>query len=329
MRLAMIGTGGIVKEALTALKEVPSITCQAIWAREHSLEKARNLANEYHILQVYTNYEALLAADDIDFVYIGLVNSAHYAFARQALLAGKHVIVEKPFASTRKETKELLTLAQEKHLYLFEAVTLLHMPNFRAVQKNLAEIGNVKMVQCNYSQYSSRYASYRQGKVLPAFDPALSGGALYDINVYNLQFVIGLFGSPAHVQYIANKGFNGIDTSGILLLQYDHFAAVCVGAKDSASDGHLIIQAEEGTIYGQGAPNELRSLVVTKKDQQALIEENCYAHRMVHEFISFADIYARKDYACCLKYMQITEQVMAVLEEARKQAGISFPADTL
>ena len=328
MRLAMIGTGGIVKEALTALAEVPQITCQAIWTREHSLEKARQMAADYHIPQVYTSYEELLAADTIDFVYIGLVNSAHYAFARQALLAGKHVIVEKPFTSTLQETKDLLAIAREKQLYLFEAVTLLHMPNFQAAQKVLPEIGSVKIIQCNYSQYSSRYDRYRKGEVLPAFDPALSGGALYDINVYNLQFVIGLFGKPDHVQYIANKGFNGIDTSGILLLQYEQFAAVCVGAKDAASEGHLIIQGDEGTIYGQGAPNELRSLLVTKQQHQDLIEENCYAHRMVHEFISFARIYAQGDYGCCEKYMKITEQVMAVLEEARKQAGIVFSADS-
>ena len=70
------------------------------------------------------------------------------------------------------------------------------------------------MVQCNYSRISSRYRQYEQGIVLPAFDPACSGGCLYDINLYNLHFVTGLFGRPEEVDYYANLGFNGVDTSG-------------------------------------------------------------------------------------------------------------------
>ena len=118
----------------------------------------------------------------------------------------------------------------------------------------------VKLVQCNYSQYSSRYPDYLKGVVLPAFDPAFSGGSLFDINIYNVHFVCGLFGKPASVEYFANKGFNGIDTSGVLVMNYPEFIAVCVGAKDSQSPSHATVQGINGYIKLTSAPNTSRSV---------------------------------------------------------------------
>ena len=178
MKLAILGTGFIVKEgALPALKEVPEIEVTAIFAREKSKGVADKLAVQYDIPKVYTDYDELLASQDVEFVYIGLTNSVHYEYAKKALLAGKHVIMEKPFASTAAEVRELVELALAKHLYIFEAVTLLHLPNFHAIKEKLAELGKITAVMANYSQYSSRYDRYLKGEVLPAFDPELSGGA--------------------------------------------------------------------------------------------------------------------------------------------------------
>ena len=166
MRLAVIGTGKIVKDAFEALQDIPAekITVQAVFGRPHSREKAEALAKAYGVPEVYTDYAELLAKAPVDFVYIGLVNSAHFDYAKQALLAGRNVILEKPSTSSYAETKELAKLAVEKGLYLFEAVTLLHMPNFEGIRQSLNEIGDIKLIQCNYSQYSSRYDAYKEGK---------------------------------------------------------------------------------------------------------------------------------------------------------------------
>ena len=115
MKLSIIGTGGIVLEALDALEYLPQIEKVAIFARAHSRAKGEELAAKYKIPRVCTDYAQLLNDTDVDFVYIGLVNSAHYDFAKQALLAGKNVIVEKPFTSTFAQAEELVTLAKEKN----------------------------------------------------------------------------------------------------------------------------------------------------------------------------------------------------------------------
>ena len=330
MRLAILGTGFIVKEGiLQALKDVPTITKEAIFARPKSKATAEQLATEYSISKVYTDYDELLADSEIDFVYVGLVNSVHYEYTKKAMLAGKNVIVEKPFASTAAEVAELRDLALQKHLYVFEAVTLLHVPNFESIRENLPKLGKIRAVTANYSQYSSRYDKYLQGEVLPVFDPKLSGGALYDINIYNLNFIIGLFGAPTEVNYTANIGFNGIDTSGILHLQYPDFFAVSLGAKDSESPGFVTIQGEKGYIRVLGAPNELKAfeMFLHGSGTTTKYELNRYSHRMVHEFQDFEKTYQEKNFDKMSKGLDVSLAVLQTAEKARKQVDIVFPCD--
>ncbi len=330
MKLAILGTGMIVKDgALPALKEVPEVKVEAIYARPSSREKAEELSAAYAIPKVYTDYDELLADPEIDFVYVGLINSVHYEYTKKALLAGKNVIVEKPFASAAREVRELRQLALDKGLYVFEAVTIHYLPNFAAIKEALPKLGKIKTVAANYSQYSSRYDKYLKGEVLPAFDPQRSGGALYDINIYNLNFIIGLFGAPESIDYTANIGFNGIDTSGMVKMQYPDFFALAIGAKDSESPGYVTIQGEKGYIKVTDTPNELRSFEMKLRGSGVTshYELNKYSHRMVHEFQAFARIFAAKDYDRMKQGLDVSVAVLETAEEARKQVGVVFPCD--
>lgn len=332
MKLAILGTGFIVQEgALKALKDVPEIETVAIFALPRSRETALALAKQNSIPKVFTDYDELLSDPEIEFVYIGLINSVHYEYTKRALLAGKNVIVEKPFASTAAEVKELCELALQKNLYLFEAVTLLHLPNFDAIKSSLPKIGRIRAVTANYSQYSSRYDKYLRGEVLPMFDPQRSGGALYDINIYNVNLIVGLFGAPVEVNYIANIGFNGIDTSGILVMRYADFIATALGAKDSESPSSAIIQGEKGWIKVSGAPNELKAFEVHLHGTgvTTVFELNKAAHRMVHEFRDFAKTYETKDYEKMKSGLNISLAVLQTAETARLGAGINFPCDSV
>ena len=328
MKIAVVGTGMIVREALTALREVDDVAVSVICARPHSKDKAYTLAEEFGIPQVTTDYGAMLSAHEADFVYLGIVNSAHFDYAKQAIMAGWHVIVEKPFTSTLAEAEELIARARAAGLYVFEAVTPLFLPNYRGIVEKLPMLGLIRIVQANFSQYSSRYDRYLARDVAPAFDPSLSGGALYDLNVYNLSLIVSLFGRPKSASYVANIGFNGIDTSGILTLRYDGFAAAAMGAKDSASPSFFMIQGEAGWIRVNGTPNELASFTVNLRGREPeTFAWNRHAHRMVHEFEEMRDIFARRDYTRMEEGLHTTRTVMAVMEKARLVAGIQFRAD--
>ena len=345
MKLGIIGTGKIVHEALYALKPLDQIKLKAIFARPHSEEKGRKLADEYGIEEVYTDYGKLLAQADVDTVYIGLVNSAHHAYAKQAMEAGKHVILEKPFTSTLEEAEDLARVAREHDRFILEAITILHGPNYERVRSLIPKIGRIRMLQSNYSQYSSRYTGYLKGEVAPAFDPELSGGALYDINLYNVYFAVALLGAPKGGTYYPNLGFNGIDTSGIEILEYPDFTATLTGAKDSDSPCYTIVQGESGYIRVNGKPNVPNSIEAEYFDEahpegipspsggidRAMIKESFDAprlhHRMTPEFTDFARIIDEGDREAAAECINNSLTVMSLLEKSRKKAGIRFGVD--
>lgn len=327
MRVGVVGTGMIVHEFLKMQKERSEIEVTAIVSRKESLEKLETLSKTYEIPEVYINYEIFLQKSDCDVVYVGIVSSKHYEYVKKALEAGKHVINEKPFTSTLEEAQELVDLAKEKGLYLFEAITLLHFPNYHWIRENLERLGKICMVQGNFSQYSSRYDRYLKKEVLPAFDPALSGGALYDINIYNLHFTAGLFGRPEEVFYRPRIGFNGIDTSGAVILSYPDFTAVLVGAKDSASPGYGVIQGEKGYIKVHGIPSECREIEAFLDGEKKIFSLNRNRHRMTDEMLEFDRILREQDQKTMERLLNHSLTVMDIASRARKDGGIRFGAD--
>lgn len=326
MKLGIVGSGIIVQEFLTITHHLKETELTAICYTERSRETGRELAGKYHIKQEFTDYEEFLNSG-ADTVYVALPNHLHFSFAKKALEAGKHVIVEKPFTPTYKEAVILSELAREKRLFLLEAITTLHFPNYKKIKEMLPALGDIKIVQCNYSQYSRRYDSFKKGEILPAFDPSCCGGALMDINIYNIHYVVGLFGRPKKVEYFPNVE-KGIDTSGILELDYGTFQCICVGAKDCKAPIANNIQGDKGCLYQDTPVNVCKNFQVFLNDgTSSLINENSYEHRMVDEFIEFESMINRKDLERCYQLLDHTLTVCEVQNIARNKAGIVFPAD--
>ena len=331
MNLGIVGTGKIVGDALFAMQPVKDIKLKSIFARPHSREKGVELAKKFGIPAVFTDYDEMLDSGDVDTVYIGLVNMVHYEYAKKALEKGINVILEKPFVGNYQEAEELIDIAKEKGCFIFEAITVLHNDVILKMKEALPKLGRIRMMTANYSQYSSRYDRYLAGDVDPAFDPACLSGALRDINVYNIHYAAELFGRPEKVSYHPNRGFNGVDTSGTLVLEYDGFSAVCTGAKDSDSPCFVTVQGEKGYMKIDGKPNVAPNLtIVTVDDSGELVKDAAGAmarktiieefvplethHRMTREFIDFARIIDEKDYREWERYARETLDVMNILD---------------
>lgn len=229
MKLGILGTGMIVNDLLTTIDKL-NFESVEILGTPRSREKTIELYEKYNMKAYYFDYDEMLKSD-IDTVYVALPNHLHFEFAKKALLNNKNVIIEKPITSNSSELKELIKIAEEKNLIIIEAVNIHYLPAFKEIKKNISKVGNPKIVSLNYSQYSSRYDAFKNGTILPAFDYKKSGGALMDINVYNINFIVSLFGKPKSINYSANIE-KQIDTSGILTMDYGNFKAVAIGAKD-------------------------------------------------------------------------------------------------
>lgn len=325
MKVATIGTGFIVEDFLKAVDQNEGVTCVAVYSRKE--ETGRQLADKFHVEKVYTDLDKMLADNEIDFIYIASPNSLHYTYSLKALQAGKNVICEKPFTSTVKEFDELQALAEKKHLYLFEAIITMHMPNYKHVRDQLPKLGNIKMVQANFSQYSSRYDKFLAKENPNVFNPEFSGGALADLNIYNLHFTIGLFGKPNAVHYFPNIADNGIDTSGVAILDYGTFKSVCVGCKDSKSKNLVQIQGEKGYITVDSEASRCVDFTATISNEEQVQGEKQNSVSIYYELKDFIKIYHDQDYEACKKTWIQSRMVMEVFEAARKDGGIIFKAD--
>ncbi|MDL2232490.1 Gfo/Idh/MocA family oxidoreductase [Ruminococcaceae bacterium OttesenSCG-928-L11] len=327
MKIAIAGSGRIVQTCLETLREIDSITCTTLCVRPQSLQKGEAIARAFSIPHVVTDYSRLLADGDFDFVYIGIVNQLHYSYAKQALEAGHHVILEKPMTSTYEEMAHLAQLAKQQNCYLLEAITNIHSPILAKVRQLLPRLRDVKLLQSNYSQYSSRYDDYLEGRVHPAFDPACSGGALFDLNIYNLHIAAALFGKPDSVRYLANTGHNGIDTSGTVAMTYPGKVAVCTGAKDSESPGFTLVQGTNGFIRINGATNACQSVSWQIDGETGEFADPNPDFRMLSEFRAFEQIWREQDWPRHLELLEHSLTAMHIAHTARMSAGIRFAAD--
>ena len=318
MKLAIIGTGKIVKEVLPILSEIENISLISILSTQRSINIANELSKKYNILKVTTDYNEILNDSNINTVYIAVPNLFHYEYSLKALNNNKNVICEKPFTMNLNELNDLIKISKEKKLFLLEAITNQYLKNFFYIKENLQKIGDIKIVNFNYSQYSSRYDEFKKGNISPVFDPKLGGGALRDLNIYNIHLIIGLFDMPkGNINYYPNIE-KDVDTSGVLFMNYDSFKVVSIGAKDcDGNDVKSIIQGTKGSILINGPTNTLPEIEIKLNDGfYEKVNKNINKHRMYEEFVEFVKIIENKNFDVGNKCLDHSLKVMNVLEKA-------------
>ena len=319
MTIGTIGTGQIVEKIIENIQKTEHLRCGAVYSR--SFEKGSSLAGKFGITKVYTELEALMSDEAIDIIYIASPNSLHYSQAKMALEHGKHVICEKPMTPVYAQAKELFDLAKERELFFFEAVTIGHAPNFAIVREQLSKVGRVRLVLGSYSQYSSRYDMLRRGEVSNVFDTRFLGGALMDINFYNIYEFTALFGRPKKVAYYPNLYENGVDTSGILMMVYPDFVCQCTGAKDTFGVNSVQIQGEDGYIFVDGSTNASGPVKVVTREGEAVYDAQPDGNQWYYEMQSLDKIFDNRDRNRQEALMQASLDTAWVLEQARAFVG--------
>lgn len=324
MKLLIAGAGFIVQDWLTITKDLKDVELVAIAGTPSDEKNMEKYQKEYGIKEIYTDYDTALKEADVDTVYVGVPNFLHYSFVKKALNAGKNVICEKPFTVKYAEFKKLKELALEKDLVLVEAITNQYLTNYKELKDKVKSLGPIRIVSMNYSQYSHRYDAFKEGKVLPVFDPKKGGGALMDLNIYNIHFLVGLFGVPKSVHYAANIQRN-VDTSGMLLLDYGDFKAVSIAAKDCAAPVTSMIEGEDGTIVVNGPANVMDSFDMYHGNEKTEhIDDKVYPHRMYEEFNEFTRMIKDHDMDKTKKILEHSDEVMQVVQKACDNAGLEL-----
>ena len=326
MKLGIVGTGMIVRMIGPNLASW-GIDVVAVAGTPTSMDEVNELADEYGAAGRYSDYHELIADPAVDTVYVAVPNFLHYAVTEAALKAGKDAICEKPLASNYREAAELAELARKEGRFLWEAVVTTRQPNFKLIRDELLpRIGTVKLATVNYSQYSSRYDAFRAGEVLPAFDPAKAGGAIMDLGLYTLTFTIGLFGDPVAAAYRPNIE-RGIDTSGVIDLDYDGFRAVNICAKDCGAPCFAQIQGTDGYIRMDSQPNLCDGVTLHLNDGTEESFDRSLPVMWEGEFREFCRQQEAGDLDECYRQLDESLVVSRVQNTIRYESGVVFPAD--
>ncbi|WMT19912.1 Gfo/Idh/MocA family protein [Parageobacillus toebii] len=325
IRFATIGTNWITEAFIEAARKVEDFTLTAVYSRTE--EKAKEFAAKTDAKQTFTNLEELAKSKDIDAVYIASPNSLH---AEQAILLmnhGKHVLCEKPMASNTKEVKAMIDAARRNDVVLMEAMKTTMLPNFLTIREHLHKIGKIRRYFASYCQYSSRYDAYKQGTILNAFNPAFSNGSLMDIGVYCIYPMVVLFGKPHRLQANSLKLESGVDGEGSIIFDYGDMDAMVMYSKITNSYLPSEIQGEEGSILIDAIHTPAK---VEIRYRDGRIEDITVPQEqppMYYEAKEFIELIKNGKRESEINSHEHSLLTIALMEEARKQTGIVFPAD--
>lgn len=327
IRFAIVGTNIITDRFIEGLKKVEGTELVAVYSR--TVDRGIDFATMYQIPHVFADLEEMAQSPLIDAVYIASPNALH---AKQAILLmdhGKHVICEKAFASNVKEVDAMIQAAKKNQVFLMEAIKNVHVPNFKIIEENLKKIGTVRKYVASFCQYSSRYDAYRAGEVLNAFKPELSNGALLDIGVYCIAPMVRLFGKPECIQATGFKLESGVDGEGNINFTYPTMSATIQYSKISNSNLPSEIQGEEGTISIEKISQCQKVSLYPRKGEKVDLSQQDTIDNLYDEIQDFVDMIRTNNIQQQDKWLEESRIVVEIMEEARKQMGIHYPADKL
>ncbi|ANY67451.1 oxidoreductase [Paenibacillus sp. BIHB 4019] len=327
IRFGLIGTNKITDSFIEAARGLEDFALAAVYSR--TSERAAEFASKYNIPHTFTDLEEMAKSDQVDAVYIASPTSHHAQHAITCMKHGKHVLVEKPIASNAREMREMIAAAKENKVLLMEAMKSTFVPNFAVIRENLPKLGTIRGYFAAYCQYSSRYDAYKEGNVMNAFKPEFSNGSLMDIGIYSVYPLVSLFGKPNKIKASAVMLESGVDGKGSLLLQYDGMDAAVLHSKISNSQLPAEIQGEAGNMIIENIsyPNQVRIEYRDGKVEELTVPQA--ENVMVYEAEAFIRLIQSGQHESDINSPANSLAVLEVLDEARSQIGLVFPADRL
>lgn len=320
MNISVLGSGFIVSVFVEGTSRYKEFHLRGIWGRH--IDKVKSFKG----FDFYTtDLDEILKDEECDVIYVALPNGLHYEYGMKALRAGKNVIMEKPFTSSYSDAKKLFDYARRHGLYIIEAITTRYNPVYHEIRTKIKELGDIRMIDANFSQYSRRYDRFKAGTTLPVFDRKLAGGALLDINVYNIHFVAGIFGMPKKVQYFPNME-KGVDTSGVLVLDYGRFKAKLIGAKDCQAVSYVTIEGDEAYLKLKNTASRCSAYELVKNDgtsYESAGEDSEFVGWKT-ELELFIDFFEKGHTEKYDEYVKESLLTMKIIDKALESAGIRY-----
>ena len=258
----------------------------------------------------------------IDLIYIATPHSEHYAKAKLCIMNGKPVLCEKAFTANAKQAEEIFQLAEEKGVFITEAIWTRYMPMLTTIREVLGSgvIGEPKTLTANLG--------YQIGGVERLQNPALAGGALLDVGVYTLNFALMLLGNSIEkIHSCCTYTESGVDEQNTITLQYiDGKTAVLNSSMVSISDRKGIIYGTKGFVIVENI-NNFESISVYDSSYKRVAFYKAPKQISGYEYEVEASMKAIRSHQLECSEMPHSEtlRVMRMMDGLRKEWGIEYP----
>jgi predicted dehydrogenase len=323
VRWGILGTGFIAGLQVADLV-ANGFTVQAVGSR--SPEAAGRFAAEFAISSAHGSYEDLVGDSDVDAVYISTPHPFHYENALLALNAGKHVLVEKPFAMNAWQAREIVDLAGSKGLVALEAMWTRYLPHMVRIRElvRCGALGEVRTVIADHNQNLPRDPLHRLN------NPELGGGALLDLGIYPVSFAFDVLGAPVTARALASMTSTGVDRQTAMLFEYgDGQQAVLHCALDTAGPNRASIIGTGGSI--EIDPVWYTPTPFSRYDADGILverfEETVTGRGMQYQAWELERLVRTGATANDILSPQESVLVMETVDDVRRQIGLRYEAD--
>lgn len=250
-RWGVLSTAKIARDhVIPAILESENGVLSAIASRDE--ERARGLADRFGAPYACGSYEALLASDTVEGVYIPLPTSDHVEWAIKAADAGKHVLVEKPLALRAADIQPVIDARDRNKVMVSEAFMVFYHPQWAKIRELIAAgaIGRLRHVQGAFSYFNRDPDNMRNR-------PELGGGALPDIGVYPVvttRIATGMEPQRIRATIERDRDF-GTDTYANVTADFGTFDLCFYCSTQMALRQEMVFHGEEGFIQVQAPFN--------------------------------------------------------------------------
>ncbi|MDE7171954.1 MAG: Gfo/Idh/MocA family oxidoreductase [Oscillospiraceae bacterium] len=318
-RWAVLGTGVIANQMAAALQSMGR-ALDAVGNRTY--EKAVAFGSQYGVKKVYRDYHEMFTDPEIDVIYLTTPHNTHMAYLEQALSHGKHVLCEKSITLNSAELARAAKLAEENHVVLAEAMTIYHMPLYRALRERVAagELGRVNLIQLNFGSFKDYDMSNR------FFNRSLAGGAMLDIGVYALSLArLFLDSNPDQVKSFVRKAPTGVDESAaIAMMNREGQLVTAALSLHSKQPKRAVISCEKGYIEIMEYPRAEEAVIVdAATGERETVKAGRTNHALVYE-LEDMEAAVRGEGDMLLPY---TMDVMELMTALRNEWGVVYPEE--
>lgn len=318
--VGIIGAGHIALKMASTLAALPRTHRYAIASRE--MRKARRFAKEQGFERAYGSYEELMDDPKVDLIYIATPHAFHFEQAKACILKGKPVLCEKAFTANAAQAEELLKLAEEKQVFIAEAIWTRYLPMSRTIAELVRNgaVGTPYLLSANLG-----YAITNRERLVR---PELAGGALLDVGVYTLNFAAMVFGTEIlSTTSTCVKMDNGLDAQDSITLVYPgERMAVLNCSMLARSDRQGIISGDGGHMIIDNINNP-QSIKVLDGNYQTVAEFHAPSQVTGFEYEVNACIEALDKGLLQTLDMPHDEtlRIMRQMDALRKEWGVRFP----